>query len=615
MIAVEIHDFYLLQEPYILMITYLSKFLYILSDKKGLLLLVLLSLTASVLETFGIGLIGPFVTLASNPKFIEERPWLNRIYTTFGVQSIQHFVVLLGLIIILIFCVKAYLNFRIQRFTFRFGYDRQSKLSSKLLHTYLNVPYTFHLSRNTSVLIQNIINETGVFTNQVMLPLLLSVSNLLVVVALVVLLARTDLIATVMVFGILLVAFLIFYRLKDKLARWGKDVSQSHEEMIRIINHALGGLKETRVIGCENYFEQQMQQQGDRYAKSLSSSLAVGTLPRYLIEIVLITFLVGLASFYLMANYSDRDLTAVLGVFAMAAIRLIPSTSGLMGTFGSLKQTTYSLNKIYYDLREIENLDLPGRESNQLASVRNLKLQIWDFKHQIELDQVTYRYPNSSDPALSKVSLSIKKGQSIGLIGRSGAGKTTLVDIILGLLTPESGDIRVDGQSIYQDIRAWQNMIGYIPQSIFLMDDTIERNIAFGVPDHLIDSVRVSQAISSAQLNDLIEQLPEGVKTNVGERGVRLSGGQRQRVGIARALYHEREILVLDEATAALDNETESLVSQAMSALGGTKTLIIIAHRLSTIEHCNCIYMMEKGHIVKSGSYQEVVLGDSQVNR
>lgn len=572
-------------------------------------MLLVLSLLASALETFGIGLVGPFVTLATNPDFIQQRPWLAQLYRWLGLQSAQQFIVFLGLLIVIIFYVKAYLNFRIQRFTFRFAYDRQSELSTKLLHTYLKVPYTFHLSRNTSVLIQNIINETGVFTNQVMLPLLLSVSNLLVVAALVLLLAKTDLVATVMVFGVLLGAFLIFYRLKDRLARWGMEGSQSREEMIRIINHALGGLKETRVIGCEPYFEQQMQQQGERYSYSVSSALAVGSLPRYLIEVVLITFLVVLTSFYLASNNTGKDLTSVLGVFAMASVRLMPSVSSLMGAFGSLKQTTYPLDKIYFDLKEIENLNLPKSDGGSKAIAPSaLPPSSWPFEQQVELDQITYCYPNTEDSALSKISLTIKKGQSIGLIGRSGAGKTTLVDIILGLLTPASGDIQVDGQSIYQDLRAWQNLMGYIPQAIFLMDDTVERNIAFGVPDHLIDSERIIQAIKAAQLGDLIEQLPEGVKTNVGERGVRLSGGQRQRVGIARALYHEREILVLDEATAALDNETESLVSQAIAALGGTKTLIIIAHRLSTIEHCDQIYMMEKGQIVKSGSYKEVVL-------
>jgi len=221
---------------------------------------------------------------------------------------------------------------------------------------------------------------------------------------------------------------------------------------------------------------------------------------------------------------------------------------------------------------------------------------------------VTYRYPEASELSLDQISFKIKKGESIALIGKSGAGKTTLVDVILGLLDLESGDIKVDGVSIYENLRSWQNLVGYIPQSIFLTDDTIERNIAFGVPDDQIDQGRLYKAIAAAQLEELVEQLPDGIKTGVGERGLRLSGGQRQRIGIARALYHEREILVLDEATAALDNETESRVTAAINSLAGTKTLIVIAHRLSTVENCDRIYMLEKGQVVKSGSYQEVVL-------
>jgi ABC-type bacteriocin/lantibiotic exporter with double-glycine peptidase domain len=233
------------------------------------------------------------------------------------------------------------------------------------------------------------------------------------------------------------------------------------------------------------------------------------------------------------------------------------------------------------------------------------------FLNQIVLDKITYRYPNTTLEALKNLSLTIKKGESVALIGKSGAGKTTLVDVILGLLIPEGGDIVVDGRSVYEDLRSWQNIIGYIPQSIFLTEDSLERNIAFGVPDHLIDHEKLRYAVQAAQLSEVVKDLPEGLNTLVGERGMRLSGGQRQRVGIARALYHEREILVLDEATAALDNETENLVTESIKSLGGTKTIIIIAHRLTTVEHCDCIYVLDKGQILDSGSYQDVVLTNS----
>jgi ATP-binding cassette, subfamily B, bacterial PglK len=270
------------------------------------------------------------------------------------------------------------------------------------------------------------------------------------------------------------------------------------------------------------------------------------------------------------------------------------------------------LNMLYGDLKEIdrqqikENAKLLATDSRELDPIEPPQ-KIIEFRHTLNLQNITYSYAKSSELALKDVSFSIHKGESIALIGKSGSGKTTLVDVILGLLKLEKGDILVDGTSIYSNIRSWQNLVGYIPQSIFLIDDTIERNIAFGVSDRVIDKTRLEQVIQVAQLKELIEQLPQGIQTQVGERGVRLSGGQRQRIGIARALYHEREILVLDEATAALDNETESLISEAINSLAGQKTLIIIAHRLSTVQKCDRIYVLEKGRVINSGSYQEVV--------
>jgi ABC-type multidrug transport system fused ATPase/permease subunit len=283
-----------------------------------------------------------------------------------------------------------------------------------------------------------------------------------------------------------------------------------------------------------------------------------------------------------------------------------------MQGMGSLRNSSYTLDIIYRDLKETEKHQF---ENSLEQSVKNVNLidsahnesKTMLFNNQVALKNVTYRYSGISEAAITDISLSIEKGESIALIGKSGAGKTTLVDVILGLLKLENGDILVDGVSIYNDLRSWQNLIGYIPQSIFLIDDTIERNIAFGVPDHLIDNEKLNKAIRASQLTELIEQLPNGIKTSVGERGVRLSGGQRQRVGIARTLYHDREILVLDEATAALDNETERLVTESIRALSGIKTMIIIAHRLTTVKHCDRVYLLEKGRIVKSGSYQEVV--------
>ncbi len=316
-------------------------------------------------------------------------------------------------------------------------------------------------------------------------------------------------------------------------------------------------------------------------------------------------FLIGFICISLLFFENNfHELISILSVFAIASIRLLPSTSQLVQGLGKLRTTYHDLNILYNDLKEIENEEVVQQNPDLTATNRH---ETMPFDERIDIKQLTYAYPNVDDNAITDLSFSIKKGESIALIGKSGAGKTTLVDLILGFLTPQSGDIEVDGVSVYPTLRAWQNLIGYIPQSIFLIDDTIERNIAFGVPDALINAERLQQAIQAAQLEELIASLEDGLKTTIGERGVRLSGGQRQRIGIARALYHERDILVLDEATSALDSETERLVSEAINALSGSTTLIIIAHRYTTIETCDRVYVLERGELVRSGTYGEVV--------
>ncbi|NER20143.1 MAG: ABC transporter ATP-binding protein [Symploca sp. SIO1B1] len=596
------------------MLKYFSKVWYILKgSRKSLPWLLLLFVLSSLLEALGIGLIGPFLSLAQQPERIQEILLLDWVYKQFDLQSSSQFVPILGLIIAVVFCIKSVLYFLSQKYIFQFSFNQKGQLISKLLEVYLSVSYVFYLRKNTASIIKNTIVETNNFTVQCLLPFLKAIANCTVVLVLVLLLAQTDLLLFVMILAIFMPTFLIFYKLKKLFKKWGQEVSQSNQEIIRVLNHALGSIKDTRVMGCETYFQEQMEQQAKRFAAAATSSKSFQKLPRIVIETCLILFLVLFISIYqIFFEQNLQDLISILAVFAVAAMRLIPAASISIQAMGQMQNASYSVDMLYLDLKEIEqqeftkHLDLEPSSTigNNSPSSVNPNLT---FTNQVELRNVVYRYPDTLEAALDNISLTIQKGQSIAFIGKSGAGKTTLVDVILGLLEPESGDILVDDVSIYKDIRSWPNLIGYIPQSIFLMDETIERNIAFGVPDHLIDAERMNKAIAAAQLTELVEQLPNGIKTSVGERGIRLSGGQRQRIGIARVLYHEREILVLDEATSALDNETEKLVSEAIQSLSGTKTMIIIAHRLTTVEHCDCIYLLEQGRLVKSGTYQEVV--------
>ncbi len=563
------------------------------------------------------GLIGPFIAIASNPSSIGDIPILNSVYATLGFRSYEDFVVALGLFTIAAFCVKSVAYVVTNAYVFKVTFGQKKALVSRMMSAYLSAPYVFFLKKNTSSIVQKISIETTTFSQDYMMSLLMAVVNFITIILLLGLLAKTNPVFLMGILGVILLILIAFQLLSSRFKRWGRMRTEADQNMIRSVNHSLGGLKETRVIGCESYFEEQILAYGNQWARAVtlfrSSKMVFPVIVQTSLIVTVIGYICGSLVF---ADQGLESITSVMAVFVAASLRLVPSVNQFVNSIGSLVNSSHILDIIYLDLKEIESLnsiknsqykdDLsqaleenPSFKSNSDANL--------NFRKSVELQNVSYKYPSSSEPAVKDISLSIKKGESVALIGKSGAGKTTLVDIILGLLKPQDGDIRVDGVSVYSDLRSWQGLVGYIPQSIFLMDDTIERNIAFGVPDHLIEHEKLHKAIESAQLNDLIESLPDGISSQMGERGIRLSGGQRQRIGIARALYHEREILVLDEATAALDNETERLVTESINALAGKKTLIIIAHRLSTIKQCDRVFELGNGKLINSGTYSEVV--------
>lgn len=592
------------------MINYLSKLLYVLPAKKNRLVMLLITfISISCLEVIGIGLIGPFVSVASNTQLITENRWLQLAYVNLKISSLEKFVALLGLLIIFVFCLKSLYSWLVQTYIFKFSYDQRRKLITRLMHGYLQAPYIIFIEKNSSEIINNVVSQTTKFINSTLTTLLVSIANLVTLIFVSLLLCFVSPVATVSFIFTTIPLFFLFNSFKNKMRWWGQELHDANKGIICSVNHGLGGFKETRVIGCGSYFENECTTYARRYASASVGFYAFKLSPRFLIEALLVVYLVGFISLSLLFNRNIEDLTSTLSVFALASIRLIPAFTNFASSIGVLRSNSYPMEQLYFDLKELEKSTNSVTELVDLYE--NEHKQKIAFSNCVELDRVTYRYPNSENNALNSISITLRKGQSIALIGKSGAGKTTLVDVILGLLIPQQGDIKVDGKSIYNNIRYWQDLIGYIPQSIFLIDDTIEKNIAFGVPDDLIDYVRLQKAMRAAQLVEVIENLPKGLKTRVGERGVMLSGGQRQRVGIARALYHEREILVLDEATSALDNETEKLISESIKTLGKSKTMIIIAHRLSTVKHCDGVYLMNNGSIEKFGSYEDVILAEN----
>ncbi len=600
---------------------YLSKFLFVISAKKvHLMTMVALFIVISLLDAIGIGMIGPFISLAVKPETLESTLWVNMLYGYLGLKSIKQFIAILGIAVVLLFGFKSVIYYQIQNYVLKFCYTQQVLLRLRMLRTYLSLPYTFFLKTNSAHIIQAIGTESANFTYGIAVPLLNAIANAFVLVVLLLLMVKTDFLATTSILLLLLVAILPFHLLRHKVKQWGQEALEANTETIRVVNHAIGGLKVTKLVGCESFFENQLMAQANKYARAASLFHSFQQLPRIVVEAVLIAFIVGFVSLSLLLEERSDHLISVLSIFAIASVRIIPSASQLLSGMGILRNNEPTLDRIYLDLKELEQPESvkhlamsrtqpprsAARNGIDRSSDRQHKAPSFDRK--IVIDRLNYHYPEATSNSLTDASLTIRKGESIALIGKSGAGKTTLVDVFLGLLTPQSGDIQIDGLSIYDDLRAWQNLIGYIPQSVFLIDDTLERNIAFGVPDSQIDRHKLHEAIELAQLSELVAQLPDGCETFVGENGMRLSGGQRQRIGIARALYHDREILVLDEATSALDNETESLISEALREIGNTKTTITIAHRLTTVAHCDRIYEMSNGQIVRSGSYQEIVM-------
>ena len=582
---------------------------------------------SSFLETFGIGLLGPFFAAVSDTDTLKEKLsyiWLLRnLVTTSDGKIIIYFC----LFIAVVFLLKSVLYFFSKFYVSKFAYTTQSELIETLNSTYLDSEYSYFITKNSAAMTKNVIIETQQFCYLVLLPVLDGVSNLLLLTALIFLLFKTNVVLCLAILATFLPVFIIIFFLRNKIRRWGRTTSISKQHIIKTLNHGLGGFKEVRVIGCESYFKQTMHAYASQYANATTLSASVNTLPRILLEtilVILIVLFVGISEIF--STGTSSSFISTLSVFAVASIRILPAASQLVGLFSNLQKARYSVDMLYQDLKGIRQNQTIHSKSEQLRSegernqvipklitiepesrISSPTYGFSELSAQIRLLNLTYSYPHSDRPSVSNLSLTINKGESIALIGESGSGKTTLVDIILGLLIPQKGDIQIMGKSIYNDLRSWQNCIGYIPQSIFLLDDTVKRNIAFGVPDDLIDIDRLREAVVLAQLEELVESLPEGMNNNVGERGVRISGGQRQRIGIARALYHQREVLVLDEATSALDNETERKVAKAIQSLAGEKTLITIAHRLSTVEKCDKVYRLSRGELVESGSFQEVV--------
>ena len=588
--------------------TILRKLSYLLTrrEKRNAAILFALMWIGALLDVVGVGAIPAFVGVISMPDRLLEYAPVRAVYDGLGLTSPDQMVVWAALALIVVFVVKnGYLTF-LAYVQARYNSGRRVTISNRLFRAYLRSPYTFHLQRNTAELLRNTNSESGSVVGGVISPLMGLAQETLTLVFVFVLLIVAEPVVSLLVFGVLGSITVVFYRAtRAKIGEYAQE-SQRHRKLsVQAVNQGLGGFKDARVLGREKFFLSSynestwFQAEADRY------KAVVSALPRLFLETVAVAGMLG-ASAVLVAQ--DRPLETVvptLALLGVAVVRLMPSFTRIAGSINSLKWGEKALDAVHDDLAA---LDAQERETR----ARRQSTGPVAFEREIRFDALSYQYPGQEGYALRDVTLAIPKGASVGFVGPSGAGKTTVVDVLLGLLEPTDGRVLVDGEDVLGRLAGWQRKIGYIPQSIYLTDDTVRNNVAFGMDDAEIDDGQVWAALEAAQLRETVEALPDGLDTMVGERGVRLSGGQRQRIGIARALYHRPEVLVMDEATSALDNQTERQFVEALERLQGEHTMIVIAHRLSTVRNCDTLFMLREGRLVAEGSYDRLMAASEE---
>lgn len=560
-------------------------------DKIKLVGLAILMVIGSVLELLAVAVFNPFIEVLMQTSSIEDDSFLKLFFTHIHLNGIEQYLVVLSALIAVIYLVKnIYLSF-LQNVILSFSYTTRMNLATRLLTTYMNEPYTFHLSKNIAEMQRCLQSDTSQFMSLINSCLQLTV-EMVTCLALAAYLFHTSHSITVVIGVLLLLCIGLFFMISKKVSsRLGRQNENYNAKLFQWINQSLGGIKELKILQREEYFIDSYKTNYKKLIWGARVNELIAALPKYIVETVAMVGLVFAIIIKLLFGHGALEtFIPQIAVFAVAAFRLLPSVGRVNAYINSIMYNKASLDMIYDDLKEIDSE--PVQEIEWQG-----KKEKWIFTKGVTVEHVSYHYPDSDVEVLHDISLEIPKGKTVALIGPSGAGKTTLADIILGLLPPVSGVVRMDQHNVYENLRSWREKLGYIPQSIYLSDDTIRNNVAFGIYEAQIDDNAIWKALEKAQLKEFVQGLENGLDTYVGDRGVRLSGGQRQRIGIARALYHDPEILVLDEATSALDSSTEQAVMESIESLQGLKTMIIIAHRLTTIKNADLVYEVSGGNV------------------
>lgn len=569
----------------------LKKINYVLNRKQkwNLFILLIVIFVGAFVELLGVSAILPIIDVALDPAAINNKWYLILICDATGIQDTGQMLVFLAAILIIIYILKNIYVLMMYSFQYKFIFNNQQRLSVKMMKSYMQQDYLFHVSKNVAEFQRNITNDVnGFFT--VALNVLQFLAEFSVSVSLVIFLLLQDWVSTIVVASLMFIFmgfFTVFF--KKVLVKKGEENRQINVQVTKWLIQSFSGIKEIKVTNGETFFISNYERNYKKFANVQRQQSILTYLPRPVMETVCICSLLLAMIVRIVVVKSDiSSFVKTLSIFAFAAFRMLPSFNKITGYISAIMFNKPSIDAVYKDLKEIEKLQkqrIIDKQDTENIILNNI----------IALNNLSFHYPESDKWVLKNACLEIKKNTSVALIGTSGAGKTTAADLILGILKPQEGTITVDGIDITKGMSSWHENIGYIPQTIYLMDDTIRANVAFGIPESEIDDNAINKAMKEAQLDAFVHSLPDGSSTMIGDRGVKLSGGQRQRIGIARALYRNPNVLILDEATSALDTETEKEVMAAIDGLHGTRTLIVIAHRLSTIKKCDKIYEVRDG--------------------
>ena len=559
-------------------------------QKKRIVELGVLMVIGGILESFSMYLIMPFTTAIMDEAGTMANPYIQKFCALFHLQSHRGFLVALSLIMAALYILKnLFLLFQmwVQK---RFVFNNMFITQQKLLYRYLTQPYEYYLGIKSGQVLRVIGSDTSAAFN-LLVTLLSMLSEVVVAVIMIIVLFQINRTMTVMIAAMMIImGMVVQVSVRTRLEKAGKRNRKASAEMNQSLVQSIQGIKEVKVMRRESFFMRKFAENGGVYVKTMYQNQTLGLSPRFMMEAVSISIMFVVIALLIYRGMPLERIIPLLSGVAMAAFRLLPSVNRITQCMGDLTYGETSVDQMIRNLKDFSGIP----EGKPFGEAKGI---IKGIGSGIEFSGVTYRYPTGSEDVLEDASMRVRKGMSVGIVGPSGAGKTTTVDILLGLLHAKKGQVLVDGIDISEDLGGWLENVGYIPQTIFMLDGNIRENIVFGLSDEEISDEKVWEALHEAAIDDFVRSLPEGLETEIGERGVRLSGGQRQRIGIARALYRDPEVLVFDEATSALDNATEAEIMESINGLHGKKTMIIIAHRLTTIEHCDAVYRVEDGKI------------------